>query len=95
MKYLLFLFFTGLISTQCLAQDPDLFQTWHLYEIAHENGDGTTLANWDPPIAPWLIISETLAYSGFGICNTREGAYLDFMEIISENDRTIQKFIKN
>jgi len=80
MKYLLFLLFAGLISTQSLAQDPDLFQTWYLYEITHENGDGTNIANWDPPIAPWLVISETLEYNGFGICNTFEGTYLDFTD---------------
>ena len=67
----------SLVSTlHCFAQDPDpnLFQTWYLQDIELEFGPPLHLI--DPPVYPFLVISENLEYSGQGSCNTFTGTYV-------------------
>jgi len=75
MKYL-FLDLSILYSSQCLAQDPnpDLFQTWYLQDMFLELVPPLELL--DPPVFPYLEISENLDYSGLGSCNTFSGTYM-------------------
>jgi hypothetical protein len=93
MKRILFLL-AVLIYNQGFAQDPnpDLFQTWHLYEIEFENGPSIIVANYDPPIAPTLLIEPTLTFNGIGACNTFEGIFTYFppngFEVASETNTT-------
>ena len=76
-KRLLIIFTILLVVGDGLAQDPnpDLFQTWHLYEIDFESGQTIIVANFNPPIAPTLTIDPSLAFNGVGVCNTFEGFF--------------------
>ncbi len=79
----------ALMATCLHAQDPDpdLFdQEWHLYEIFDTDfneqfnvvgyqpyGGSPTI----PQITPYVIIDNSLNFSGLGICNTFEGGLED------------------
>lgn len=75
MKRLLILVLLFLIGSSVNAQDPDpdLFQTWYLQEIWLEFGPPLHLL--EPPVYPFLVISENLDFSGQGSCNTFTGVY--------------------
>jgi len=68
---------------QINAQDPDLFQTWYLYQMEFESGDIVIIDGWQPyagnptipQISPSISIENTLEFNGFGICNTFEGVF--------------------
>jgi len=61
------------IGPGVFAQDPDpnLFQTWYLYRIlasdAHEIYE---ISEIEPPINPFVTISENLNINGEGACNS-------------------------
>jgi type IX secretion system substrate protein/META domain-containing protein len=76
MKRLLILILLFSIGSSVNAQDPDpdLFQTWYLQDIVLEFGPPLHLL--DPPVYPFLVISENLEYSGQGSCNTFTGTYV-------------------
>ena len=80
MKIILFIFFFGL-STISSAQDPRLFENdWYLYEVMSSDlGTLFEVSLINPPITPYLTISEDLSYSGEGACNTFNGVYEIFM----------------
>lgn len=88
------LFITLLLFTiKGFGQDPDLFKTWYLYSIEFESGEIITVANFDPPIHPDLIITETFDFNGFGACNTFEGTFNftspDGLEVISSTNTNL------
>lgn len=61
--------------------DPELFRTWHLnYLLATDMATPYEIAEINPPIYPFIIISEhtdpeILEINGQGACNTFEGTY--------------------
>ena len=87
MKKLLILIILIANASTINAQDPDpdLFQTWYLQDIWLEFGPPLHLL--DPPIYPYLVISESLDFSGQGSCNTFTGTYVyDPINDIMESD---------
>ena len=76
MKKLLLLSVSLLLSFQSFAQDPDLFRTWHLYELAVDLGPSTYVNAIQPPINPYLIINSDLSFEGFEACNGFIGQYI-------------------
>jgi len=82
MKNVLLIFALFISAVQLVAQenDPDLFQTWYLYEMEFEIDPPVVIEGWDPyddpefpQINPEITFEESLNFSGFGICNTFEG----------------------
>ena len=63
-------------NLQGFAQDPDLFQTWYLYQMDFESGDIIIVENFDPPIIPTLTILPSFEFNGQGACNTFEGLFI-------------------
>ena len=61
-------------STFAQEPDPDLFQTWYLQDLFREVGPPLPLI--EPPIYPFITISESLDFNGQGACNTFNGTYL-------------------
>ena len=59
------------------AQDPQLFEnTWHLRTVMLDDmTDEYVVSEINPPIAPYLIISEDFDFNGAGACNTFNGTY--------------------
>jgi hypothetical protein len=89
------LFLIGAFSClQAFAQDPnpDLFQTWYLYQIDFEGGQQVIVESFDPPIIPTFILEPSLEFNGFGACNTFEGLFTffppDSFEVASESHTT-------
>src|SRR5690606_10185982 len=64
-------------STISFVQDPQLFENdWYLYEVlSSDAGTFYNVSNINPPIAPFLAISENLDFNGEGACNTFSGIY--------------------
>ena len=64
-------------TLQSVAQDPRLYEnTWYLYEVLlDDSSEGYEVYLIDPPIAPYLNISETLYFSGQGACNAFGGRF--------------------
>lgn len=74
-KILLFLFALS-FGAPSFAQDPDLYRTWYLYVVRRTDLDEiVVVSEIDPPIHPWITISETLEFNGEGACNTFMGTY--------------------
>ena len=75
MKYLC-LVMSIFYSLPCLAQDPDpdLFQTWYLYTFDPDYIP-IVISEMNPPIFPYLTISEDLEFIGTGACNSFSGVY--------------------
>lgn len=61
----------------CLAQDTQLFEnTWYLRTVQRDDlAVLYNVAEIDPPIAPYLLISEDFNFNGEGACNTFDGTY--------------------
>lgn len=76
MKTLLYLLLFN-ITAISFAQDPQLFENdWYLYEVMTTDlGTYYDVSNINPPIAPYLSISEDLNFNGEGACNTFSGTY--------------------
>jgi len=78
MKKLLLSLLISFFSFQGIAQDPDpeLFQTWYLYELFYQDpGEFWETYLIEPPISPYITISETLDFQGEGACNSFNGSY--------------------
>lgn len=78
MKKLLLIFIVCCSTLQSIAQDPDpeLFQTWYLYELFYQDpGEFWETYLIEPPISPYITISETLDFQGEGACNSFNGSY--------------------
>lgn len=90
MKTLLYILLFN-ISTISFAQDPQLFEnTWYLYEVMSTDlGTHYDVSNINPPISPYLDISEDLTFNGEGACNTFSGTY----EFFPPNDLSSISFI--
>lgn len=76
MKYL-YLLLAVVISYSSSAQEAPLFEnTWHLRTV---QSDGSPIlydvAEMNPPIAPYLSISEDLSFNGEGACNIFNGTF--------------------
>lgn len=66
------------VGSYGLAQDPnpDLFQTWHLTYIRGSDMDTPILvAEINPPVYPFMTISEYLTIVGEGACNSFEALF--------------------
>lgn len=94
MKNLQIIIFALFAYGTCNAQvtNPDLFnQTWYLHEVCIELGSPLYLQNW-LPYSPFVIIDESLDFSGEGLCNTFTGTLEstspDFFQTIVSNVTT-------
>ena len=76
MKKLLLLSFSLFVAAQSYAQDPDLYQTWHLYELAADLEPSTYVSDVQPGIHPYLIINQDLSFEGYGACNNFIGGFV-------------------
>jgi len=72
MKKTLLIILACFFSFQGLAQDPDLYQTWHLESMQSEDFN-ITIPDITPLISPLFTLTETLEFSGEGACNTFTG----------------------
>ncbi|MCH7783967.1 MAG: T9SS type A sorting domain-containing protein [Bacteroidetes bacterium] len=75
MRRPLLLFLAFLFSLQSVAQNPELFKTWYLYEIEFDLGDPLSISNITPSISPILSINTSLDFTGFGACNDFSGNF--------------------
>ncbi len=73
-KKLLFLVlvFTALKS---FGQNPELFGIWYLTSYSIDLEEPNYISNIQPPISPFLIIGETLDFSGEAACNPYIGNF--------------------
>ncbi len=72
----LFLLIIVFYTINGLAQNPDLFQTWHLeYIQASDAAPIYQVSEIEPEIYPTLIILENFDFNGQGACNTFEGKF--------------------
>lgn len=62
-------------SLTSFAQDPEVFGTWELYKIAIKFSPDLEISEVEPPISPWLTITEDLEFEGFGACNSFSGTF--------------------
>jgi hypothetical protein len=76
MKKRLLLLVYVLVSINSFAQDPNLFRTWHLYELAVNSGPSTYVNNIQPTINPFLTINSDLSFEGYEACNGFIGQYI-------------------
>ena len=90
MKKLLYILLFN-ISAISFAQDPQLFENdWYLYEVlSNDMGTLYDVSLIEPPIAPYLTISEDLNFNGLGACNTFSGVY----EFFPSNELSSLNFI--
>jgi len=78
MKKTLLILLISLFCFQGFSQDPDpeLFRTWYLYFVQITDlGYPYEVSEIDPPIHPYITISEDLSFYGEGACNTFNGVY--------------------
>ena len=78
MKKLLLSLLISFFGFQGIAQDPDpdLFRTWYLYFVQDTDmGTPYEVSEIDPPIDPYIIISENLDFYGEGACNSFNGTF--------------------
>jgi len=73
----LYILLTIIIFQSSLAQDSRLFENdWYLYEVMSTDlGTHYDVSSINPPIDPYLRISENFQFNGEGACNTYSGAY--------------------
>lgn len=76
MKKRLLLLVSILVSVHCFSQDPNLFRTWHLYELAIDMGPSTYVNTIQPAIHPFLTINSDLSFEGYEACNAFIGQYI-------------------
>ena len=74
MKKLLF-FVLGFIAFKSFGQNPELFGTWYLTSYSVDLEEPSYISNIQPPISPFLIIEETLDFSGEAACNPYIGNF--------------------
>ncbi len=94
-------------STTAFAQDPQLFEsTWYLRTVQLDDLAAIyEVSEIDPPISPYIAISEDFNYSGEGACNTFNGAYIfnlpnylsasDFTPTINDCDVQLHNLFEN
>ncbi len=90
MKKLLYILLFN-ISAISFAQDLQLFENdWYLYEVmSNDLGTLYDVSLIEPPIVPYLTISEDLNFNGLGACNTFSGVY----EFFPSNELSPLNFI--
>lgn len=76
MKNILLFLFGLICSAHSFAQDPNLFRTWHLYELAADKGPSIYVSGIQPRINPYLIINSDLSFEGYGACNDFIGEFV-------------------
>lgn len=76
MKYL-YLISTILIFHAGYGQDPAIFNNiWYVRSVQLDDmTDIHHVSEIDPPIAPYVDISEDFSFTGAGACNSFEGVY--------------------
>ena len=65
-------------NINCFAQgiNPDLYQTWYLYEIVNTDDQSHyPVSSITPSISPSLTFTETLDFYGEGSCNSFNGTF--------------------
>ena len=75
MKNILLFLIGAFTSFQTYAQDPDLFRTWHLYELGVDLGPSLYVNTVHPSINPYLTINSDLSFEGYGACNNFMGEF--------------------
>lgn len=77
MKKTLLVILISLFSFQGFAQDADLYQTWYYLSQEADLGDmGDFVWDIEPPITPYITITESLEFNGFGACNSFSGNFI-------------------
>lgn len=79
MKHLLLLI-SLVCSIDCFSQDPNpqLFQTWYLYDIySSDDNIHHPVSAVTPPISPYITFTNTptLSHNGQGACNMFNGNF--------------------
>lgn len=75
MKNILLFLIGAFTSLQTFAQDPALYKTWHLYELAIDLGPSFYVNTVQPSINPYLTINNDLSFEGYGACNNFMGEF--------------------
>lgn len=80
-----------LVLTVANGQEEQLFEnTWHLRTVQSDDlAPLYDVAEMDPPIAPYLKISEDFSFNGEGACNNFNGTY----SFYSPNNLTTTDFL--
>ena len=87
MKNILLFLLALIYSAQSFAQDPDLYQTWHLISYEYDLGPIFFVNNIQPSISPTIIIGQNLDYMGDAACN----GYLGNFSFDAVNDLLINE----
>ena len=77
MKYLVTLI-SIIYSINCFSQtpNPDLFQTWYLYDYySTDDNIHHPISDITPSISPYVTFTETLSFNGEGACNSFSGTF--------------------
>lgn len=77
MKYILTLI-SMVYSINCFSQtpDPDLFQTWYLYDYySTDDNIHHPISAITPSISPYVTFTQTLDFNGEGACNSFSGTF--------------------
>ncbi len=77
MKYLVTLILI-IYSINCFTQtpNPDLFQTWYLYDYySTDDNIHYPISDVTPSISPYITFTETLSFNGEGACNSFSGTF--------------------
>lgn len=73
MKYIITLI-SIIYSINCFSQNPNLFQTWYLYDYySTDDNIHHPISAITPSISPYLTFTETLTFNGEGACNSFNG----------------------
>jgi len=75
MKYSVILI-SIICSINCFSQtpNPDLFQTWYLYDYySTDDNIHHPISDITPSISPYVTFTETMNFNGEGACNTFNG----------------------
>ena len=75
MKKFYFVFCFILMGIGSKAQNPEIYDTWYLYEIQISWFPDIIVADYQPGISPTLTIHENLNYEGFMACNAFSGSF--------------------
>jgi Secretion system C-terminal sorting domain/META domain len=77
MKYLVTLI-SIIYSINCFSQspNPDLFQTWYLYDYySTDDNIHHPISAITPSISPYVTFTEALSFNGEGACNSFSGTF--------------------
>lgn len=86
----IFLLASIISSINCFSQDPnpDLFQTWYLYDYySTDDNIHHPISAITPSISPYVTFTEAFSFNGEGACNSFNGTYSSpFADVILFNN---------